>query len=221
MSSDIAKLLRQLTLIEGTTTPVSVQRGLNPQQQSVDQLPALFRPKKIRVLSSPTDPEHPMRDKMVGDDVQIDVAQTPLEEVMNSIEETMLDKVQQDLNSYLNALKDTTKLDRRLVDKAKRSIDTTEQAVEEDPTQSKPAADYKPAPTINPVMPESAVTVVAMEDGRSCEIYGDQSRGFEVGHNGRRLKSRFKTLEQATMAVEMYKKRCAAEAQNTDYLDEA
>ena len=35
------------------------------------------------------------------------------------------------------------------------------------------------------------------------------------------MKSKFKTLEQAAMAVEMYKTRRARQAQNSDYLDEA
>jgi hypothetical protein len=66
-----------------------------------------------------------------------------------------------------------------------------------------------------------AVTKIAMEDGRTCEVYGDTDRGFEIGHNGRRLKNRFKTLEQATLAIEIYQRRCAGQAQNRDYLDEA
>jgi hypothetical protein len=217
MSSDISQILQRLTLIENNLTPDSVKKGLNSQQKSADQLPALFKPKKIQALGSKADPDHPMHNKMVGDDVQISVAQTPLEEVMTSVEEDMLEKVKQDLNSYLEKLQDKNKLDRRLVNKAKRSIDP----VDEDPTQSEPMPAYEPTPTINPTMPESAITTVAMEDGRSCEIYGDQNQGFEIGHNGRRLKTRFNTLEQATMAVEMYKKRCAADAQHTDYLDEA
>jgi hypothetical protein len=221
MSLDISNLLKRLTLIENDLTPVAVRQGLNPQQKSADQLPALFQPKKIRALGSRTDPQHPMRGKMVGDDVQINMAQTALEEVMGSVEEIMLEKVRQDLNSYLDALKDTTKLDRRLVSKAKQSIGADESAVSEDPTQSEPSPSYVPEPTINPVMPESAVIEVAMQDGRSCEIYGDQDRGFEVGHDGRRIKTRFATLEQATMAVEMYKRRSAASTQNPDYLDEA
>lgn len=219
MSMDIANLLRRLTLIESDTTPVSVKRGLNPQQRSADQLPALFQPRDISpVLGSRTDPDHPMKGKMVGDDVQIAVAQTPLEAQMHYVEEDMLEKVRRDLNSYLDALRTTTAPDRKLVQKAKQGIGMT---VDEDPTESEPPAAYTPEPVVNPVMPESAVTVIAMEDGRTCEVYGDADRGYEIGHSGRRLNTRFKTLEQATMAVEMYKRRCAGLAQDRDYLDEA
>ena len=115
MSSTIANLLRRLTLIESDITPVSVKTGLNTQQKSVDQLPALFRPKNIRALGSATDPEHPMRHNMVGDDLQIDVAQSPLEEKMHGVEEEIVDKVRRDLNSYLDALRNTTHPDRRVV----------------------------------------------------------------------------------------------------------
>jgi hypothetical protein len=218
MSSDIANLLQRLTLIEGATTPVSVKQGLNPQQQSVDQLPALFQPKKISVLGSKTDPEHPMQGRMVGDDVQIDVAQTPLEEKIHDVEESMLDRVRRDLNSYLDTLRDTARPDRKLVQKAKQGIGMS---MDEDPTESEPTPAYTPTPTINPIMPESAVTAIAMEDGRTCEVYGDADRGYEIGHAGRRLNTRFITLEQATMAIEMYRRRCASEAQGRDYLDEA
>jgi hypothetical protein len=219
MSSSIADLLRRLTLIESDITPVSVKSGLNAQQKSVDQLPALFRPKNIRALGSATDPEHPMRHNMVGDDLQIDVAQSPLEEKMHGVEEEIVDKVRRDLNSYLDALRNTTQPDRRLVKKAKQGVGI--RSMDEDPTQSEPPPAYTPEPTINPVMPESAVTKIAMEDGRTCEVYGDTDRGFEIGHNGRRLKNRFKTLEQATLAIEIYQRRCAGQAQNRDYLDEA
>lgn len=218
MSSDIANLLQRLTLIESDVTPVSVKQGLNPQQQSADQLPALFQPKSIRALGSDTDPNHPMQGKMVGDDVQIDVAQTPLEEKMHDVEESMLDRVRRDLNSYLDTLQDTVRPDRKLVQKAKQGIGMS---MDEDPTESEPAAAYTPEPVVNPVMPESAVTTIAMEDGKTCEVYGDADRGYEIGHSGRRLASRFKTLEQATMAIEMYRRRCAGLAQSRDYLDEA
>ena len=219
MSSNIADLLRRLTLIESDITPVSVKSGLNAQQKSVDQLPALFKPRHIRALGNATDPEHPMRHNMVGDDLQIDVAQSPLEEKMHSVEEEIVDKVRRDLNSYLDALRHTTQSDRRLVKKAKQGVGIS--AVDEDPTQSEPPPAYTPEPTINPVMPESAVTKITMEDGRTCEVYGDTDRGFEIGHRGRRLTNRFKTLEQATLAIEIYQQRCNSSVQDRDYLDEA
>jgi hypothetical protein len=47
-SADIRSILDRLaTVEEGKLTPVNVKHGLNKQQKSVDQLPALFKPKDI------------------------------------------------------------------------------------------------------------------------------------------------------------------------------
>lgn len=221
MNHNIYDILTKLSVIEAKTTPVSVKHGLNSQQKSVDQLPALFNPKKISVLTNKTDPTHPMHGKMVGDAVEIDVAQTPLEGAMAKVEEDMLERVKRGLTDYLDSLKNDAELDRKLVNKAKKAIGADESTMQEDPTESMPPPAYTPEPVINPTLPESAVTTIALEDGRSCEIYGNQDQGFEIGRGGRRMKSRFKTLEQATLAVEMYKKRCAEQSLNNDYLDEA
>ena len=221
MTHNIYDILTKLSVIEAKTTPVSVSHGLNSQQKSVQQLPALFNPKKISVLTNKTDPTHPMHGKMVGDAVEIDVAQTPLEGAMASVEENMLERVKRGLSDYLDSLKHDAELDRKLVNKAKQAIGADESTMQEDPTESMPPPAYTPEPVINPTLPESAVTTIALEDGRSCEVYGDQGRGFEIGFGGRKMKSKFKTLEQAAMAVEMYKTRRARQAQNSDYLDEA
>lgn len=66
MSNDIRSLLERMSAIEAKITPVGVRHGLNAQQKSVDQLPALFRPQRIRALGAKTDPQHPMRGKLVG-----------------------------------------------------------------------------------------------------------------------------------------------------------
>ena len=59
MSSDIRSILNRLAVVEGTT-PVNVKHGLNSQQKSVHQLPALFKPHAIKALGAKTDPQHPM-----------------------------------------------------------------------------------------------------------------------------------------------------------------
>ena len=47
MTDPIYNIIERLALIEGKTTPVSVRHGLNTQQKSVGQLPALFKPHNI------------------------------------------------------------------------------------------------------------------------------------------------------------------------------
>ena len=66
MSNDIRDIIERLAILEGRVTPTTVKSGLNPQQKSVPQLPALFKPKHISVLQNKTDPEHPMHDYAVG-----------------------------------------------------------------------------------------------------------------------------------------------------------
>ena len=48
MSNDIRDILARLDVLENQLTPTGVKHGLNPQQKSVPQLPALFKPKQDR-----------------------------------------------------------------------------------------------------------------------------------------------------------------------------
>lgn len=67
--SDIYRILEKLDMLaEGTVTPAGVKGNLNAQQRSVKQMPALFKPKNISVLDNSTDPEHPAKDYLVGEE---------------------------------------------------------------------------------------------------------------------------------------------------------
>ncbi len=60
-------LQRLDALNEGAVTPVGVKHGLNAQQKSVKQMPALFKSKDISpVLSGPYDKKHPAQGYLVG-----------------------------------------------------------------------------------------------------------------------------------------------------------
>ena len=244
MTHDIRSILDRLATVEGKLTPVAVKSGLNAQQKSVPQLPALFKPRDISpVLKSKRDPAHPMKGEFVGDSVEPRVAS--LAETMQSVEEDMLGKVKRDFVDYLERLEDKNKIDKALVHKAKQELEI-EDPIEEDPTQSEPAGTAPPAPTQDPVLPESdiedsevahdvdqtvmsqavaaeqPVKTVAMEDGAVLEIYGDQGRGFEVRHSGRSLPTRFPNIDHADMAVKIFQKRRQQQQSNSnqDYLEE-
>ena len=224
MSNDIRSILERLAAVEeGKLTPVGVKHGLNAQQKSVHQLPALFKPHSIKALGSKTDPTHPMSKELVGDSVQS--KKNALEEAMQEVEEDMLSKVKKDLTTYLDQLEKKVKVDRDLKDKAVDAIEKgkAESTIEEDPTEEDPVADFKPTPEINPTMSEQApVKTITFEDGGSCDIYGDKNRGFEIRSGGKTLPSRFKDIDHASMAVDMYKKhRARAQSNNQDYVDEA
>ena len=118
MSDDIYSILQRLDVIEGRTTPAYVKKGLNPQQDSVPQMPALFKPKKISVLGSNTDPEHPAKGYAVGSNESAEPAANKLAETMASIEEDMLSKVKKDLTTYLDKLEQKVKSDPDLMAKA-------------------------------------------------------------------------------------------------------
>jgi prolyl-tRNA synthetase len=208
MTSDIRSILSRLTALESQTTPAAPKiKGLNPQQKSADQLPALFQPKKITALGNKTDPAHPMKGMAVG------ASESRLAEMMQNVEEDMLGKVKRDFVDYLERLEDKIKTDPDLKDKAKREIkqelETAAETVDE--LESQPSAHVIERP----------VKSCTMEDGAVLEIYGDESRGFEIRNQGRILPTRFDRLDDADIAVKLFQKRRAARNTNQDYIDEA
>jgi hypothetical protein len=84
--SDIYRLIEKLNMIaEGTVTPTGVKGNLNAQQKSVNQMPALFKPKHISVINNPTDPEHPAKDYFVGEYADQDLDEASWERVISGI----------------------------------------------------------------------------------------------------------------------------------------
>jgi hypothetical protein len=227
MTSDIRSILSRLTAVESRITPAAPKiRGLNPQQKSADQLPALFQPRSVKALGSNTDPAHPMKGKAVG------ANESRLAETMQAVEEDMLGKVKRDFVDYLERLEDKVKTDPDLKDKAKREIrQELEAAAEEATEEAMPTTDTAPPvtapPTIStppvattPTVMERPIKTCAMEDGAVFEIYGDESRGFEIRNRGRILPTRFDRLDDADIAVKLFQKRRAAKNIDQDYIDE-
>lgn len=121
MTDPIYKIIERLALIEGATTPVTVRHGLNAQQRSAGQLPALFRPTDISpTLSKKPYQRHPMTGKLVGDSVE--PTKSPLEEAMQEVEEDMISRVKGQFADYLEKLEKENKLDGHLVRKAKQEL---------------------------------------------------------------------------------------------------
>jgi hypothetical protein len=233
MSNDIYKIVERLAILEGRITPTDVNHGLNQQQKSVKQLPALFKPKDISpTLSKPPYQKHPMDGWLVGEEADEEADKEVIEEAQVE-EEKLLDKVKKSLIDYLDSVDDaiTKKKDQDLSDRPKdkelgkksadRDLVAKPKELDEDPTQEDPVIQPATTSTVNPTYAESsAIKSIAMEDGALCEIHGDMHRGFEIRHGNRSLKSRFKTLEQAEMAVEMYRARCRKNNSAQDYMEE-
>jgi len=114
--SDIRDIIERLNLIEGSATSAALPRsGLNAQQKSVPELPALFKPKNISpVLGSKKDPKHPTAGYFVGGESQ---------DMSNPQNEDLLSKVKKGLNDYLKSVEDQlVGQDRQLINKAKANI---------------------------------------------------------------------------------------------------
>ena len=225
-SADIRSILDRLaTVEEGKLTPVNVKHGLNKQQKSVDQLPALFKPRDISpTLTKKPYQKHPMDGKLVGDSVE--PTKSPLEEAMQEVEEDMLSKVKRTFVDYLERLEDSNKIDSHLVRKAKDELDIANdpdpenEEIEEDPTQQDLDIVPAQAPVQEPVMAESPVKTYPMEDGSMLGCYGDEKRGFEIRHGERKLPTRFRNVNDADMAVKIFQKRNNKPDGNQDYLEE-
>lgn len=243
-SSDIRSILERLSQVEGKTTPVSVKTGLNQQQKSVPQLPALFKAKDISpTLTKKPYQKHPMDGYMVGENA--------LAEAMQEVEEDMLSKVKKDLTHYLDQLEQKLKTDPDLKDKAVQDIEDKnpakagaqeENEIEEqdvDPTDDEQlgpdvdmdseaghAAELKGQQVLDapqaPIAPiaESPVKTYTMEDGVAFECYGNERDGFELRRGGRIMPSRFENLDHTDMAVRLFQQRKRNQNQSQDYIEE-
>ncbi len=223
-SADIRLILDRLaTVEEGKLTPVTVKHGLNKQQKSADQLPALFKPRDISpTLTKKPYQKHPMDGKLVGD--SIEPTKSPLEEAMQEVEEDMLSKVKRTFVDYLEKLEDSNKIDSHLVRKAKDELDIANdpenEEIDEDPTQQDFDIVPAQAPIENPTLAEAPVKTYPMEDGSMLECYGDEAKGFEIRHGERKLPTRFRNVNDADMAVKIFQKRNNKPQGNQDYLEE-
>ena len=229
MNHDIAKILDRLRVIESEVTPVSVRHGLNKQQKSVPQLPALFKPENISPVLGSNTQKKPLGKNMVGDSKE----PVALARHMSEIDEDMLSRVKQDLGQYLDYLE--AKKDDDIDNKKKRLMRQAAQKVQDrNPARAGNQDEY--SETEEPMLSGTAqmspvsvgesdqpVKVMQLEDGSCLECYGNDDRGFEIRLGGRVLPSRFRTLDEAEMAVEMFRahRRSLPQDPSDDYLEEA
>jgi hypothetical protein len=228
MNHDIAKILDRLRVIESDLTPVSVQHGLNKQQKSVPQLPALFKPDNISPVLGSNTQKKPLGKNMFGDSKE----PVALARHMSEIDEDLLSRVKQDLGQYLDYLE--AKKDDEIDDKKKRLVRQAAQQVQDrNPAKSGDQDEY--SETEEPMMSGTAmmspvsmgeshkpVKIIQLEDGSCLECYGDDDSGFEIRHGDRVLPSRFQSMADAEMAVNMFRAHRGGQPQDSsdDYLEE-
>ena len=198
--NDIYSIVERLRILE---------EGLDKNQKSANQLSATFKPKTVAVLTAKTDPKNPMAGKMVGGCEESE----ELEEAITS--EDVLDRVKQSFADYLKNIADEIKIDTDLKDKKKDDTDLK--------NKDKQDRDLIAKEEVTPVdtAPVAPVKTITNECGL-WEVHGNDAQGFEIHRGGQALKSRFKTLDEAEMALEMFNARQRARQpdEHADYLEE-
>lgn len=111
--------------------------------------------------------------------------------------------------------------DEQDVDDAWNDDEPMEIPVSEDPTEDDETIEPPPAPTENPVMPESAPVKTITNECGLWEIHGNEPSGFEIRHGNRPMRSKFKTIDEAVIALEMFAARKKAQDESQDYIEEA
>ena len=312
--NDIYNIVERLAILEGRITPTTVKHGLNKQQQSVPQLPALFKPKDISPVLGAKEKKHPMAGYMVGDS---------FENNKESVEEDVLDKVKASFADYLSSVADEMKQDTDLKDKKKDDTDLKKKekkdrdliAKEDAPdqpaivptTSSSPGDETGLQPEIvpeleegvsklevgdpitvtapneykgktgeitefspsgkfvvvklyngdeasmhvsdveyneyadeqdvadawgddepieipvdeDPTLPESKCVKSITNECGIWEVHGNEADGFNIHREGRSMPSRFNSLEEAEMALEMFAARKRKAGDSADYIEEA
>ena len=214
--NDIYTIVERLRMLE---------EGLNANQRSVNQLGATFRPKTVAVLTAKTDPKNPMAGKMVGGCEESE----ELEEAVAN--EDVLEKVKNSFVDYLKSIEDKYK-DSHLKDKKHEDTDIKEKNKQDSDLIAKEDSDVETAlsgvvPAEQPagelgvsIKEASPVKTITNESGL-WEVHGDEHTGFEIRHGNRRLPTRFKNLDEAEMALEMFNARRRKRDEAADYIDEA
>ena len=222
--NDIYSIVERLRILE---------EGLDKNQRSANQLSATFKPKTVAVLTAKTDPKNPMAGKLVGGCEESEERdETVLEADMS---EDVLDKVKKSFTDFIKSVEDKIEdsdikekkkgdSDLKAKDKQDRDLVAKEKAVDESELGSAlsgvvPAEQPAGEPGVS--MKESAPVKTITNECVLWEVHGNERDGFEIRRGGRCLPSRFKNLDEAQLALEMFAHRMRKQDESQDYLDEA
>jgi len=223
--NDIYSIVERLAILEGRITPSNVKHGLNTQQRSVPQMPALFKPKTQKILGGNPNAKNPMSGYAVGgceeevesdkemaedasmtwDGVSPDTKEFTSEDVLEKVKKSFTDFVKEIEKIQDSDLKDKKNDDNDLRAKDKTDRDLSPKQVAEHDTN----------------LPEAAPVKTITNECGLWEVHGDEHTGFEIRHGNRRLPTRFKNLDEAEMALEMFNIRRRRRDEAADYIDEA
>jgi hypothetical protein len=239
--NDIYSIVERLRILE---------EGLNKNQRSANQLSATFKPKTVAVLTAKTDPKNPMAGKMVGGCeeseepvLEAEMSEDVLEKVKRSftdfikhVEEEIKDSDIKEKKKDDTDLKSKEKKDRTLIAKVAEAPADEEEWYDADGRPSKHGcydaaghyyADREPdldagydAYKERSWTDESAPVKTLTNECGIWEMHGNERDGFEIRRSGRSLPTRFKNLDEAEMAVEMFAHRRKKADESQDYMEE-
>ena len=230
--NDIYSIVEKLAILEGRLTPTSVKHGLNSQQRSVPQMPALFKPKTQKILGGDADAKNPMSGYMVGSDESVESNKEMVEDVLDKVKRSFTDFIKNVEDEIKDSdIKDKKHEDTDLKKKEKKDRDLVSKTVDESPEmddeqdQEDLPSDYayqrgeNPYDAPEPQIESAPVKTLTNECGL-WEMHGNERDGFEVRRGGRSLPTRFKDLDEAQMAVEMFAHRRRKADESQDYMEE-
>ena len=186
-----------------------LEEGLDKNQKSVNQLGPTFRPKTVAVLTAKTDPKNPMAGKLVGGDESVEREEAMLEADMA---EDVLEKVKRSFTDFIKNVEEEIK-----------DTDIKEKKSEDTDLKSRERNDRDLIVKVTPVATDPTMSAPIKTVDNECgmwEMHGNERDGFEIRRGGRSLPTRFGTLDEAEMAVEMFAHRRRMADESQDYLDE-
>jgi hypothetical protein len=226
--NDIYSIVERLRVLE---------EGLDKNQRSVNQLGPTFKPKTVAVLTAKTDPKNPMAGKLVGgaesaesDEpmLEADMAEDVLAKVEKSFKDFIKQAEEQIKDSDIKEkkqedtdLKNKDAKDRGLKakDHPSRHLRDPEDDQEDLPSDLAYQRGESPYDAPEPQTESAAVKTVMNEYG-VYEMHGNERDGFEIRRAGRCMPTRFRNLDEAEMAIEMFAARQRKRDLSQDYLDE-
>jgi hypothetical protein len=169
---------------------------------------------------------------MVGADESAEPNKEMVEDVLDKVKRSFTDFIKNVEDEIKDSdIKDKKSEDTDLKKKEKKDRDLVSKTVDESPEpddeedQEDLPSDYAyqrgenpydaPAPQI-----ESAPVKTLTNECGLWEMHGNERDGFEVRRSGRSLPTRFKTLDEAQMAVEMFAYRRGKQDESQDYMEE-
>jgi hypothetical protein len=215
--NDIYSIVERLRILE---------EGLDKNQRSANQLSATFKPKTVAVLTAKQDPKNPMAGKMVGgceESEELDEAAVA-EDVLEKVKRSFTDFIKEIEDIQDTDLKDKTTGDSDIKAKDKQDRTLVAKQTEDSELGSAlsgvvPAAQPEGEPGVS--MKESAAVKTITNECGLWEVHGDETSGFEIRHGNRQLPTRFKNLDEAELALEMFNARRRQHNEAQDYIDEA